>query len=252
VLASQRRRQVTDEPQQVALDLLGRPLASVRRRTLAYALDVLLFATVTGALILALSVLSIHLEDRSILPRLTDGAASDSTRTAASRDLLRLMLRRAPQLAPPDLAAAMAAGDLETLAEELGDDDFSVSLGPGRSRLSPTGTGWDLVVGTDLLLGRAAGFFSWGAFFVGWFTIWTRLGHGRTPAKRLLGLRIRRLDGKPLSWWDSFGRAGGYGASAATAMLGFLEAAWHPNRQAIHDRIAGTVVLRERRQEYDG
>lgn len=60
----------------------------------------------------------------------------------------------------------------------------------------------------------------------------------------LFGLQIVKLDGKPLSWWDAFGRSGGYGASAATAFLGFLEAIWHPNRQAIHDRICGTVVIR--------
>jgi len=27
-------------------------------------------------------------------------------------------------------------------------------------------------------------------------------------------------------------------------MLGFLEAIWRPKRQAIHDKIAGTVMIR--------
>ena len=42
----------------------------------------------------------------------------------------------------------------------------------------------------------------------------------------------------------AFGRAGGYSASLSTFGLGFLEALWNPNRQTIHDRISGTVVLR--------
>jgi uncharacterized RDD family membrane protein YckC len=66
---------------------------------------------------------------------------------------------------------------------------------------------------------------------------------GKTPGKTLAGIRVTVLDGRRLSLWNSFGRAGRYAASAAT---GFLEAFWHPNRQTIHDRIAGTVVTRER------
>lgn len=38
---------------------------------------------------------------------------------------------------------------------------------------------------------------------------------GRTPGKALPGLRIVRLDGKELSWWNAFDRAGSYGARAA-------------------------------------
>ncbi|MFO7653849.1 MAG: hypothetical protein R6X25_08525 [Candidatus Krumholzibacteriia bacterium] len=50
-----------------------------------------------------------------------------------------------------------------------------------------------------------------------------------------------RVDAEPPA------RTGGYGASAATALLGVFEAAWHPNRQTIHDRIADTVVVRRRK-----
>ena len=38
------------------------------------------------------------------------------------------------------------------------------------------------------------------------------------------------------------GRAGGYAAGLATGTLGFLQIYWDPNQQAIHDKIAGTVV----------
>ena len=52
------------------------------------------------------------------------------------------------------------------------------------------------------------------------------------------------LLGAPLATFRR--RAGGYSASAATALLGFLEMIWDPNRQTLHDRIAATVVLRAR------
>jgi hypothetical protein len=85
---------------------------------------------------------------------------------------------------------------------------------------------------------------------LGWlglyFTIFVALWDGRTPGKKLAGARIVNLDGEPLGWWDAFGRFGGYAAGLATGMLGYLQIAWDPNRQALHDRVAGTVVIRTR------
>ena len=40
-------------------------------------------------------------------------------------------------------------------------------------------------------------------------------------------------------------RAGGYAAGVATGTLGFLQIYWDANRQAIHDKVAGTVVIRD-------
>lgn len=85
---------------------------------------------------------------------------------------------------------------------------------------------------------------------VGWlglyFTVFVALWDGRTPGKKLLGARVVTLDGEPLGWWDAFGRFGGYAAGLATGMLGYLQIAWDPNRQALHDKVAGTVVIRTR------
>jgi hypothetical protein len=81
---------------------------------------------------------------------------------------------------------------------------------------------------------------------VGWaglyFTLFPAFWRGRTPGKRLMGLRIVRLDGKPIGLWVAFNRFGGYAASVFTGLLGFFEMFWDPNRQALHDRIAATVV----------
>lgn len=55
----------------------------------------------------------------------------------------------------------------------------------------------------------------------------------------------RTAQGGRLTWWDAFTRFGGYAASTFTGLLGFLEILWDANRQGLHDRIAGTVVVRE-------
>jgi len=87
-------------------------------------------------------------------------------------------------------------------------------------------------------------------FTLGWvglyFTLFLALWNGRTPGKYLLGIRVVRLNGEPLGLWFAFERFGGYAAGIATGMLGFAQLYWDPNRQAIHDRVARTVVISTR------
>jgi len=85
--------------------------------------------------------------------------------------------------------------------------------------------------------------FGWGTIYL---TLFTALWDGRTPGKRVMGLRVVRLTGEPLGLFRCFERAGGYAAGVATGLLGFARVWWDPNRQAIHDKIAETVVVRER------
>ena len=70
---------------------------------------------------------------------------------------------------------------------------------------------------------------------------------GRTLGKWVAGLRIERKDGEPLS----VGRAllrhlVGYPLTVLTLGLGFLFAAFDSQGRALHDWIAGTVVVRSR------
>jgi hypothetical protein len=95
---------------------------------------------------------------------------------------------------------------------------------------------WAKALIEDLGLG-----FGWAAFY---FTVFTSLWHGQTPGKKLFKIRVLQLDGTPLSLFDSFGRYGGYGAGLATGLLGFIQIFWDANRQAIHDKISSTVVVK--------
>ncbi|MCL7974926.1 MAG: RDD family protein [marine benthic group bacterium] len=82
---------------------------------------------------------------------------------------------------------------------------------------------------------------------LGWsglyFTFLTAFLRGRTPGKRLLNVRVVRLDGRPLGYWASFERFGGYAASLFTGFEGFLRILWDPNRQGLEDKLAETVVV---------
>ena len=84
--------------------------------------------------------------------------------------------------------------------------------------------------------------FGWASLYLTVFLSWW---NGQTIGKKIMGLRVVRLDGEPITWWIAFERAGGYAAGFATGLLGFAQVYWDENRQAIHDRIVGTVVVIE-------
>ena len=86
---------------------------------------------------------------------------------------------------------------------------------------------------------------------LGWsglyFTFFLGFWRGRTPGKSLLRIRVVRLDGRPLGYWVSFERFGGYAASLFTGLEGFARILWDRNRQALEDKLAETVVIRDTR-----
>jgi uncharacterized RDD family membrane protein YckC len=70
---------------------------------------------------------------------------------------------------------------------------------------------------------------------------------GRTVGKWVTDLRIERRDGEPLSYGRALLRhLLGYALTLATLGLGFLLAAFSPEGRALHDLVAGTVVVRNR------
>jgi len=59
-----------------------------------------------------------------------------------------------------------------------------------------------------------------------------------------MGIRVIRLDARPVGWWLAFERFGSYFASFSTGLLGFAQIFWDRNRQALHDKAVETVVIR--------
>ncbi len=85
-------------------------------------------------------------------------------------------------------------------------------------------------------------------FVVLYFGISNYLGNGKTPGKWLMGIRVVSLAHERMSLWHSFERALGYGASALEFGFGFIQYFIHPNRRTVHDRIAETIVIKERKK----
>lgn len=69
---------------------------------------------------------------------------------------------------------------------------------------------------------------------------------GRTLGKWVTGLRIVRKNAEPLTFGSSLLRhLVGYPLSLITLGIGFLIAAFNARGRALHDIIAGTIVVRE-------
>ena len=69
---------------------------------------------------------------------------------------------------------------------------------------------------------------------------------GRTPGKMLLGLRVIQASGEPMTPGVAFLRWVGYLISGLAFCLGFLWVAFDRRKQGWHDKIAATLVIRER------
>lgn len=77
-----------------------------------------------------------------------------------------------------------------------------------------------------------------------YFVLFFRFG-GRTPGKRIFRLKTVDLEGKSrLEWYQSFERAHGYVCSGLFASLGFWQVLWNKKGLTMHDKIAGTTVVK--------
>ena len=246
---------ITPDRFALADHLLGLPLARPWRRAVAMGIDLFLIVLLThaGGVVfgVALAALFFRLSARTG-GGLVRRVAWRAYRVAGFVVVFVLGIylwpfeSTSPSTAPPaDRASVAAAVSAELAAAGVTPDEqllrenrrLRAELAGGRS--GSTILRWLRGTANDLGLG-----FGWAGLY---FTAATVLWKGRTPGKRAMRVRVMRLDGQPLGWWASFGRFGGYAAGFATGLIGFLQVFWDRNRQAIHDKIAETVVVHEPR-----
>ena len=253
---------VRPEALNVTPDLLGMPLAPHGRRALALVVDLAVIGVLSttgmfwavagiGALIiqlrrplpgrprsrsalmwLALVVLVVvvaqraqhWVEHRNDPPRATAVADDDHEDVAVAA------------------AAAFAASDVAPHAAVLREAHDAGRIHELESQLAearkPRAIQWE----DDALrqLHRLGLKFGWAIAYFSLLPFWWK---GQTLGKRLFGLRVVELTGKPLGLMTCFRRYGGYAAGLATGGMGFLQILWDANRQAVEDKLAHTVVV---------
>ncbi|MDZ5470583.1 RDD family protein [Bacillus sp. 31A1R] len=66
-----------------------------------------------------------------------------------------------------------------------------------------------------------------------------------TVGKKLLGIKVTDLHGNRISFWRGLGRYAAMGFLSGIFMIGFIMAAFTEKKQALHDMIAGTLVVKK-------
>lgn len=78
----------------------------------------------------------------------------------------------------------------------------------------------------------------------GWFALFESSPWQATPGKRVMGLAVTDLEGRRIGFGRASGRYFAKFLSGILLLAGYLMAAFTKRRQALHDMLAGTLVLR--------
>ena len=79
-----------------------------------------------------------------------------------------------------------------------------------------------------------------------YFALTTYITNGQSIGKKILGIKIISIYHHRFSLWPCIERSLGYVASTLELMIGFYQVIWNPNRMALHDKIAETIVIKAR------
>jgi uncharacterized RDD family membrane protein YckC len=90
------------------------------------------------------------------------------------------------------------------------------------------------------LMGNAIG------VIVSWlyFTVAESSGWQATPGKKMLGLKVTDVSGERIGFGRANGRYWGKILSALILCIGYMMAGWTERKQALHDMMAGTLVVK--------
>jgi uncharacterized RDD family membrane protein YckC len=242
-------RALAASPLRVHADLLGLRLASPFRRLCAFLLDGVILFLPSVAVAVGAAALSLWFADPAALHAVTTlfrQGPHDAAQVARSLEALApVLVRTQAEGLPPSVALAVHESDLPRAGELLSEYSIDITMTPGTDA-SPLAPGHIRFEAERLLPRglRSAALFGTAALY---FTFFASGRRTATIGKWIFGMRVRRLDGRPLTWWESFERFGGYLASLGTLGLGLLDFWRDPNRRLAHDRISSTVVLRSSR-----
>ena len=99
---------------------------------------------------------------------------------------------------------------------------------------------------TTMIVGFVAPIFLVGGLAV-FYTVWLESSAWQaTLGKKILGLRVVDLDGRRITFWKSASRNFNKSISSLILGLGYLMPLWTKKRQALHDRMARCLVIKQR------
>lgn len=78
---------------------------------------------------------------------------------------------------------------------------------------------------------------------IAYFTLFTASEWQATPGKRLLGIRVIKDDGGPITALRAFGRYWAYLISTIVLLIGYIMVAFTEEKTALHDLICRTRVV---------
>jgi len=225
---------VRPEALNVTPDLLGAPLAPHGRRALAMGVDVTVVGllSTTGMFWIVAGIGALLVQLRRPPP---DRPRSRGVLMWGALALLDVVAAEAPAASADATEAALHAAQKAQERDAARIRDLEAQLAEARK---PRPLQWR--DGAMRQLNKAGLRFGWAIAYFSLLPFWWK---GQTVGKRLFGLRVVELTGKPLGLMTCFGRYGGYAAGLATGGTGFLQVLWDPNRQAVEDKLAHTVVV---------
>lgn len=260
------RAWITPDDLNVAPQLLGLPLATPRQRALAMTIDLGLLALVSELGNVFLLVAFVLL----MWPRLRRGQPVARRRLAVWVAIALLLALAAQQLwddlhqrvaAPPKARTAASAVAPASEVDDRDDAEAPVPATAASAAARDDGQARRIAeLVAQLAQARKPKAFSLReevrqlldavglsyAWALAYFSLLPLFWPGQTPGKRLLGLQVVELTGKPLTLMTCVKRYGGYAAGIATGMMGFVQIFWDANRQTLQDKTAHTVVINTR------
>ena len=111
------------------------------------------------------------------------------------------------------------------------------------------GLKWGLISPEKDVLIKFTFFRNWYSviWLVLYFTLTVYFSNGLTLGKWICKIRIVSVVHRQIGLWHALERALGYGASALEAVFGFFQYFLRKDHRTIHDRIAETIVVSEKR-----
>jgi hypothetical protein len=244
-------RFLTEHPLKVAAELRGAELASPLRRTAAFVLDFVVLVIPSLIVALGAATLALAASDpkglAAVRTLLRGKSIPVEARHGAFRDLAPLLARLDAQGLPREVHRAVEDGDLDRAAAILEQKSLIFAMAMSESTEPHVSANHVRFPIERLIPAALRGLTFYGVAAV-YFSLFTASRRGATLGKRLLRIRVARLDGHRLTLVESLERFVGYLHIPASLFLSLVDFWRDPNRRLPHDRVVHTAVLRNARE----